>query len=161
MATTNFDAQRKFATGLPGATEDIKWGADLVYSIGTKMFCVFLLEGSRIGGHTKSCSFKVDDDRTYLMGHSMGGAGTLYLAIKHPQRWAAIAALAPAAFAVDREGLSKIPKMPIMLVHGDMDTVVPVTVGRAWAEAQLIKYAYAYEQATHHRRPPESTPPLR
>src|SRR6185369_10059551 len=73
--------------------------------------------------------FKVDDDRTYLMGHSMGGAGTLYLAIKYPQRWAAIAALAPAAFAVDREGLSKIPKMPIMLVHGDMDTVVPVTVG--------------------------------
>jgi predicted esterase len=79
--------------------------------------------------------FKVDDDRSYLMGHSMGGAGTLYLAIKYPQRWAAIAALAPAAFAVDREGLSKIPKMPIMLVHGDMDTVVPVTVGRAWAEA--------------------------
>jgi predicted esterase len=79
--------------------------------------------------------FKVDDDRTYLMGHSMGGAGTLYLAIKYPQRWAAVAALAPAAFAVDREGLSKIPKMPIMLVHGDMDTVVPVTVGRAWAEA--------------------------
>jgi predicted esterase len=79
--------------------------------------------------------FKVDDDRTYLMGHSMGGAGTLYLAIKYPQRWAAIAALAPAAFAVDREGLSKIPKMPIMLVHGDMDTVVPVTVGRAWADA--------------------------
>jgi len=79
--------------------------------------------------------FKVDDDRTYLMGHSMGGAGALYLAIKYPQRWAAIAALAPAAFAVDREGLRTIPKMPIMLVHGDMDTVVPVTVGRAWAEA--------------------------
>jgi predicted peptidase len=79
--------------------------------------------------------FKVDDDRTYLMGHSMGGAGALYLAIKYPQRWAAIAALAPAAFAVDREGLSRIPTMPIMLVHGDMDTVVPVTVGRAWAEA--------------------------
>jgi predicted esterase len=79
--------------------------------------------------------FKVDEDRTYLMGHSMGGAGALYLAIKYPQRWAAIAALAPAAFAVDREGLSRIPKMPIMLVHGDMDTVVPVTVGRAWAEA--------------------------
>jgi Asp-tRNA(Asn)/Glu-tRNA(Gln) amidotransferase A subunit family amidase len=33
--------------------------------------------------------------------------------------------------------------------------------GRAWAEAELIKYAYAYEQATRHRRPPESTPPLR
>jgi len=79
--------------------------------------------------------FKVDDDRTYVMGHSMGGAGTLYLAIKYPQRWAAAAALAPAAFAVDAQGLSKIPKMPIMLVHGDMDTVVPVSVGRAWAAA--------------------------
>ena len=32
--------------------------------------------------------------------------------------------------------------------------------GRAWSEAQLIKYAYAYEQATHHRHPPASTPPL-
>ena len=27
--------------------------------------------------------------------------------------------------------------------------------GRAWSEPALIKYAYAYEQATHHRRPPE------
>jgi Asp-tRNA(Asn)/Glu-tRNA(Gln) amidotransferase A subunit family amidase len=27
-------------------------------------------------------------------------------------------------------------------------------LGRAWSEATLIKFAYAYEQATHHRRPP-------
>jgi amidase len=33
--------------------------------------------------------------------------------------------------------------------------------GRAWSEAELIKLAYAYEQATLHRRPPASTPPLR
>jgi len=33
--------------------------------------------------------------------------------------------------------------------------------GRAWSETKLIKYAYAYEQATHHRHPPFSTPPLR
>jgi Asp-tRNA(Asn)/Glu-tRNA(Gln) amidotransferase A subunit family amidase len=33
--------------------------------------------------------------------------------------------------------------------------------GRAWSEATLIRFAYAYEQATHHRRPPVSTPPLR
>jgi predicted esterase len=79
--------------------------------------------------------FTVDDDRTYVMGHSMGGAGTLYLAIKYPQRWAAAAAIAPAAFSVDKEGLSKIPKMPIMVVHGDMDTVVPTSVGRAWVDA--------------------------
>jgi amidase len=33
--------------------------------------------------------------------------------------------------------------------------------GRAWAEPTLIKLAYSYEQATRHRRPPPSTPPLR
>ena len=33
--------------------------------------------------------------------------------------------------------------------------------GRAWSEDKLLAYAYAYEQATHHRRPPASTPPLK
>ena len=33
--------------------------------------------------------------------------------------------------------------------------------GRAWSEPVLIRLAYSYEQATHHRRPPASTPPLR
>jgi amidase len=33
-------------------------------------------------------------------------------------------------------------------------------LGRAWSEPQLIKFAYAYEQATRYRRPPPSTPAL-
>ena len=33
--------------------------------------------------------------------------------------------------------------------------------GRRWSESKLITLAYAYEQATRHRRPPASTPPLR
>jgi Asp-tRNA(Asn)/Glu-tRNA(Gln) amidotransferase A subunit family amidase len=33
-------------------------------------------------------------------------------------------------------------------------------LGRAWDEAKIISYAYAYEQTTHYRRPPASTPPL-
>jgi Asp-tRNA(Asn)/Glu-tRNA(Gln) amidotransferase A subunit family amidase len=32
--------------------------------------------------------------------------------------------------------------------------------GRPWSEATLFRLAYAYEQATRHRRPPASTPPL-
>jgi len=32
--------------------------------------------------------------------------------------------------------------------------------GRAWDEAMLIKLAFAFEQATHHRHPPSSTPPI-
>jgi len=33
--------------------------------------------------------------------------------------------------------------------------------GRAWSEPALIRFAYAYEQATRHRHAPPSTPPLR
>ena len=33
-------------------------------------------------------------------------------------------------------------------------------LGVAWSEATLFRLAYAYEQATRHRRPPASTPPL-
>ena len=33
-------------------------------------------------------------------------------------------------------------------------------LGRAWDDSKIIGYAYAYEQATHYRRPPASTPPL-
>jgi amidase len=33
-------------------------------------------------------------------------------------------------------------------------------LGRAWDEAKIIGYAYAYEQGTHYRRPPSSVPPL-
>ena len=32
--------------------------------------------------------------------------------------------------------------------------------GRAWSEPTLIKLAYAYEQATHHRRAPQFLPTL-
>jgi amidase len=33
-------------------------------------------------------------------------------------------------------------------------------VGRPWSEPALLEIAYAYEQATHHRVPPASVPPL-
>lgn len=34
-------------------------------------------------------------------------------------------------------------------------------MGQAWSEPTLIKLAFAYEQKTHHRRPPTTTPPLK
>jgi predicted esterase len=79
--------------------------------------------------------FTIDDKRTYLMGHSMGGAGTYYLAAKYPERWAAVAAIAPAAFSLDPTSMAAVRKMPVMVVHGDMDTVVPVSLSRTWVEA--------------------------
>jgi poly(3-hydroxybutyrate) depolymerase len=89
--------------------------------------------------------FNVDERRTYLMGHSMGGAGTFHLAVKYPGNWAATASIAPAAFGMQPSSLAAIPGMPMMIVHGDMDTAVPVAVGRSWAEAMKeLKMTYQY-----------------
>ena len=33
-------------------------------------------------------------------------------------------------------------------------------LGRPWNEGQLIRFAYAYEQVSRHRRPPSTVPPL-
>ncbi|MBO9669146.1 MAG: prolyl oligopeptidase family serine peptidase [Sphingobium sp.] len=84
--------------------------------------------------------FKVDPDRTYLMGHSMGGAGTLFLAQKYSGQWAAAAAIAPAAFMMQptqKDILAPIQKarLPLMITQGDKDNVVPPTNTRTWAAA--------------------------
>jgi len=51
--------------------------------------------------------------------------------------------------------------VPMGYSHGDTLPVGMTFYGRAWSEEQLIKLAYAYEQATRHRRAPALTPPLR
>jgi poly(3-hydroxybutyrate) depolymerase len=79
--------------------------------------------------------FTIDDKRTYLMGHSMGGAGALFLGPKYVDQWAAVAAMAPAAFLMQADSLAPVKdKMPLFLAHGDADTVVPTDVGRRWAK---------------------------
>ncbi len=42
---------------LPGATEDIKWGDHLVFSVATKMFAIFDVDDS-----SAQCRFKCDDE---------------------------------------------------------------------------------------------------
>lgn len=42
---------------LPGVTEDIKWEHDLVFAVGSKMFCVVGLDQNPV-----SASFKVTDE---------------------------------------------------------------------------------------------------
>ncbi|HWG49480.1 MAG TPA: amidase family protein [Candidatus Acidoferrales bacterium] len=49
--------------------------------------------------------------------------------------------------------------VPMGFTHGSLPAGLTF-LGRAFSEGPLIKYAYAYEQATHHRRPPAKFPPL-
>jgi Asp-tRNA(Asn)/Glu-tRNA(Gln) amidotransferase A subunit family amidase len=50
--------------------------------------------------------------------------------------------------------------VPIGYTRGNQLPLGMTMLGRPWSETALIGLAYAYEQATHHRRPPASTPPL-
>ncbi len=49
--------------------------------------------------------------------------------------------------------------IPMGYVGDDLPVGLQI-MGDAWSEAVLIEIAYGYEEATHHRRPPASTPPL-
>jgi Asp-tRNA(Asn)/Glu-tRNA(Gln) amidotransferase A subunit family amidase len=72
---------------------------------------------------------------------------------------------------VERNGsLGSVTGFPAIVVPGGFSTPtktaplgVPVGIeflGRPWSEKVLIEIGYGYEQATKHRRPPSSTPPL-
>jgi len=91
--------------------------------------------------------FNIDNNRIYLMGHSMGGAGTLYLGAKYPDIWAALGPIAPAAFSLNPDSLKTIQKMPIIFVHGDEDEMVPVANTRQWIEkAKELGMTYEYNE---------------
>jgi len=76
--------------------------------------------------------FHIDNDRIYLMGHSMGGGGTFHLGIKYPKIWAALGPIAPAC-PRSTKGLKEIPNMPVIVVQGDKDRLVYGT--RRWVAA--------------------------
>jgi len=67
--------------------------------------------------------YPVDTDRIYVTGYSMGGIGTLDLAIRHPSRFAA---LLPCAFRIEPGwDLCTIKDIPMWAFHGQLDNVIP------------------------------------
>ena len=72
--------------------------------------------------------YKIDENRIYLMGHSMGGIGTWKIAPKYPDVWAAIA---PISGSGAPDTLDKIRGVPEIIVHGDNDPTVNVSGSRA------------------------------
>jgi len=71
--------------------------------------------------------YKIDSDRTYLMGHSMGGFGTWWLGQKYADTWAAIAPMSGVLPNVDYQ-LPKLKAVPVMVSIGGAENP-------AWVEA--------------------------
>ena len=66
---------------------------------------------------------RIDRDRIYVTGLSMGGFGTWALAQRHPERYAAIL---PICGGGERQLARMLRDMPVWAFHGDADAVVPV-----------------------------------
>ena len=67
-------------------------------------------------------NYKVDEDRVYVTGLSMGGFGTWDLAAYTPDRFAAIV---PICGGGEPYRTKQYPHLPVWAFHGDRDTVVP------------------------------------
>lgn len=117
--------------------------------------------------------YRIDPDRVYLVGHSMGGYGTWYLAHRAPEKFAAIAPMSGPgvtwwAYRIAEAGL------PVWVFHGALDEAVPVaesermveTLRAQGGDVRLTRYAESghvirqpfegdelFEWLLSHRRP--------
>jgi predicted peptidase len=67
---------------------------------------------------------RVDRDRVYVTGHSMGGRGALDAAYKMPDRFAAVVSLAPVSPIT--AWAEKLATIPLWLFHGPNDQFTPL-----------------------------------
>jgi len=118
--------------------------------------------------------YKTDPQRVYLMGNSSGGSAVWTYAAQYPRRWTAIS---PSAAPLEDADFpySKLRKVPVLVIHGDKDTVMvfaasklmvdhakakavdatwlPVIGGThvdAWAQPEIIRQIFDFFDA--HRK---------
>ncbi|HEV2701880.1 MAG TPA: prolyl oligopeptidase family serine peptidase [Steroidobacteraceae bacterium] len=74
--------------------------------------------------------YHADPQRIYLMGNSSGGGAVWAYAAKYPRRWTAIA---PSAAPLDDATFpyEKLKKVPVLVIHGDKDTVMQFDASQA------------------------------
>ena len=70
--------------------------------------------------------YRVDINKVYLTGVSLGGSGTWYLAIKYPEKFTAIAPMSGFTRHIDyiMKNTDKLIDIPIWAFHGKIDKVV-------------------------------------
>ena len=112
--------------------------------------------------------YNADPNRVYLMGNSSGGSAVWNLAAKQPELWTAIS---PSAAPLEDANFpyEKLKNVPVLVVHGDMDTTMvfdaskvmvdhakakgvnatwlPVPGGMhtdAWAQPEILKQTFDF-----------------
>jgi poly(3-hydroxybutyrate) depolymerase len=112
------------AAGAPVATAAVKTGGDVRYSA-TELGEIDAMAVLKLVRE----QYAVDSDRIYLMGHSMGGAGTYYLGAKYNDIWAGLAAISGAGGIADAAA-ERYKSVPMLIMHGEKDSIVPAATSR-------------------------------
>lgn len=97
-----------------------------------------------------SALLPIDPDRVYLAGHSMGGWGTAWIALRNPDRFAAIA---PMAGWAPPDLLASAHALRPLLIHDADDDIVPAGNSRDTAAglARLgVSFQYVEETGYGH-----------
>lgn len=68
--------------------------------------------------------YKIDDSRIYLTGLSMGGWGTLKLAMEHPEMFAAVVSVCAPTDRVMYANIHQYKDLNMKMFHGGMDDIV-------------------------------------
>lgn len=111
---------------------------------------------------------KTDKKRVYLTGLSMGGYGVYYFGARHENRWAALWSLSGRGIPggghkpsigsvahtysgddVYRYTAKSISDVPVWLVHGERDMIVPVSESR-----KIFNYLKLFNAPAHYKEYP-------
>lgn len=89
--------------------------------------------------------YAIDPARIYLMGHSMGGGGTYYLGGKYNDIWAGLAPISGAGGIATPEAAQRYKAIPMLILHGAKDSIVPpATSRRAAMNLQTVGAQHIY-----------------
>jgi predicted peptidase len=109
-----------------------------------------------------SKEYTVDPDRTYLMGHSMGGMGAYFLGQKYASKWAAVAPMSGTMAGVDYH-LDRLKKVPMLISVGETETATADNAKVQIEEMKKMGMTVTYleiPQGTHMSMIPPAIPQI-
>jgi gliding motility-associated-like protein len=124
-----------------GPPKHIKNGHNMCFTVNGKTECFVVISPQTNKWSWKSdvvpfarwvvANYKVDPDRIYCSGLSMGGEGTWFSACfldNEPNLWAALGVMCGRASRTDG-GVVQSRKISVWAFHGEADTAIPLTAG--------------------------------